>query len=274
MIEKPFINSELSTAIESYLKYKDKPEEPAFSSFLVMVIRTLIFIYGKLDIINPYITHNEHNMGGFDGNMTKYGFSKKKLEDFKQCFITYVKEREMKKIPNLSFLKIEKYLIDMYFDKQKMMNLPKEEQETFKKYLYLKENQDSSIQKELENLVLDKDELSFYFKSIAFEKEHDFVLEEIRRSTLIPEAYLLTGYNMDQISSLSDSDLRNVNLKIYEFFHVDANSKEKDDMLLKAVNYYKKYGNRVTSGNGYVDFLLFASILATAIFVSVLVIFY
>ena len=84
MIGKPFINESLSNAIENYLKYKNNPESEGFNEFKVMVIRSLIYIYGELDIINPYITQNEKNMGGFDNNLMKYGFSPKDLENFKK----------------------------------------------------------------------------------------------------------------------------------------------------------------------------------------------
>ena len=92
MIGNVFINEVFSRAIELYLKYKDKPNEPEYHRFLVMAIRTLVSIYGELDIINPYITQNEHNMGGFDSNLTKFGFPKSDLEDFKKQFLIFFEE--------------------------------------------------------------------------------------------------------------------------------------------------------------------------------------
>jgi len=124
MIGKPFINEVLSKSIEDYLKYKNKPESLEYSSFLVVVIRSLIFIYGELDIINPYITRNETNMGGFDVNLTKYGFPLSLVQEFKACFLDFQQECNAMKKPNSAFLKIEKFLIQMYFYKQKTMNLP------------------------------------------------------------------------------------------------------------------------------------------------------
>ena len=255
MMGKPFINLAVSKAIENYLKYKGKLEEPIFSTFPVFVIRTLIYIYGELDIVNPYITQNEHNMGGFDSNLAKY-------------------ELSINKFPNSAFLKIEKYLIEMYFCKQKTMHTPIELQEEFKTYLYLPENQNPVMQEELNRMVSDKNELLLYLHSLAFDAAHNFSIEELRRNTLIPEAYTLLGYSLDQINALSDVDLRNVNTQIYAYFHVNANLPDRDDFLQKAINYYKKYGNRVTSGNGYVDFLLYASVFATAVFILLLVFFY
>ncbi len=274
MIGKPFINIMLSQAIENYLKYKEKPEEPIFSSFPVFVIRTLIFIYGELDIINPYITQNEHNMGGFDSNLSKYGFPNESVQDFKNLFLVYQKEINENKRPNTAFIKIEKYLIDMFFLKEKVMHTKEEVLEEFKKFLYIKENPNPYIQNDITKYTVDPNELSLYLQSVSYQYSHNFSLEELRRSTLIPEAYTLAGYTLEQISALNDMDLRAVNNQVYQFFKVDANLSDKDEILQKAVNYYKKYGNRITSGNGYVDFLLFSSILATAVFVLVLIFFY
>ncbi len=265
MIGKPFINEMLSSAIESYLKYKDKPESIEFSSFPVMAIRTLVFIYGELDIINPYITRNENNMGGFNNNLVKYGFSLEKVEKFKNLFMTYRDEVNQMKKPNTSFLKIEQYLIDMYFCKQKNMNLSSEQLESFRRYLYLKENSNPIIQNDLQRFLVDINEIDMYFATSIYMSNHNFSLEEVRRSTLLPEAYMLLGYSMEQISLLNDVDLRNVNQQVCQFFKVDLNATNKDEVLAKAVNYYKRYGNRVTSGNGFVDFLLFASVLVTSV---------
>ena len=137
--------------------------------------------------------------------------------------------------------------------------------------MYLKDNSNTFIQEDLKRFVTDFLELDFYFQSIAFESSHDFILEETRRNLLIPEAYLLLGYSMEQIQGLNDMDLRAVNQQIFTFFRVDQNLPNKEELLEKAVNYYKRYGNKVTSGNGFVDCLLFASILATAVFMTFLV---
>jgi len=271
MIGKPFINEVLSLAIEDYLKYKNRQTDAAFSSFPVMVIRTLIYIYGELDIINPYITHNEHNMGGFDNNLTKFGFPKEKVELFKNLFLQYQQELNEGKKPNTSFLQLEKYLIDMYFYKQRAMNLPLEKKEEFKQFIYLSGNSNPYIHETLEKFVWNLNELDMYFQSVCFEMEHNFSIEELRRSTLAPEAYMLLGYSMEQISLLNDIDLRKVNEQVFNFFLIDKDAPNKDELLLKAVSYYKKYGNRITSGNGFVDMLLVASVLITAIFIIGLV---
>ena len=269
MIGQPFINPVLSHAIEMYLKYKDHPEDPNFSEFTVMVVRTLVFIYGELDILNPYITHNEHMMGGFDSNITKYGFSIDALTDFKNQFLKFVEEQQKNIRPNSAFIKIQKYLIDMYSYKQKTMNLPIDQLMLFKKYLYIPENSEKIA--EINKYLINPQEIIGYLNSKIYETNHNFILEPVKRETLNTDAYILLGYNMNQINNLNDTDLKAVNEQIYRFFLVDSNSPNSKELLDKAVNYYKRYGNRITTGNGYVDFLLFASIAATALFITVLI---
>ena len=114
------------------------------------------------------------------------------------------------------------------------------------------------------------DVIQLYFQSKRFECAHHFSLEEVQRDILNADAYQILGYSMEQVNNLTDVDLQSVNMRIYQFFQVNPNDSNKTELLEKAVNYYKRYGNRITSGNGYVDFLLFASILATAIFITAL----
>ncbi len=269
MIGQPFINPVLSHAIEMYLKYKDRPEDPNFSEFTVVVVRTLVFIYGELDILNPYITHNEHMMGGFDNNITKYSFPIDDLTDFKNQFLKFIEEQQRNIKPNSAFLKIQKYLIDMYCYKQKSMNLPIEQLIQFKKYLYIPENSEKIA--DINKYLINPQEIIGYLNSKIYEINHNFILEPVKRETLNTDAYILLGYNMNQVNNLNDTDLKAVNDQIFRFFRVDSNSPNSKELLDKAVNYYKRYGNRITTGNGYVDFLLFASIAATAIFITILI---
>lgn len=271
MIGKPFINDVINKAIEDYLKYKQMPDNEAFSRFPVLAIRTLIYIYGELDIINPYITRNEQSMGGFDSNLMKYGFTKDKIEDFKDSFLRYEKDLTNQTIPNEGLISIEKYLMEMYLLKEKSMHLTKDDEALFNSYLYFPENTNQTVQN---NLFLIGDNPSYlkrYFQSIAFETRHNFSFEEVRRVTFPPLAYQVLGYNMTQVNALNDIDLKKVNENVLNFFRINPDEENKEEMLLKAISYYQKYGNRLTSGNGYVDLLLFLSILVTTLFITALV---
>lgn len=270
MIGKPFINDVINKAIEDYLKFKATPANPMFSTFPVMAIRTLIYIYGELDIINPYITRNEQSLGGFDGNLTKYGFLEEKVEDFKNAFLKYQESLTKNVIPNEGMVMIQKYLMEMYLMKEKNMHLDISLEEEFKSYLYISSNPNPYIQKDLPLLGNYANQLQSYFQSIAFEMHHNFSLEEERRIIYPYVAYQVLGYNINQINALSDIDLKKVNDNVLNFFRINKEEPNKEDMLLKAISYYQKYGNRLTSGNGYVDMLLFLSVLVTALFITFL----
>ena len=271
MTGNPFVNEAFTRALELYLKVKDHSENSDYHSFFAVVIRTIVFIYGELDIINPYITKNEFNMGGLDNNMTKYGFSKEKLQDFKQQFLEY--EKQVGQKPNTAFVKIEKYLIDMFFCKMTDLEISQEEEIKFQEFLYMPSSTNPYMKQELEKNLNQLDIILKYYKSKQYEMSRKYALEEIHRYTLTPDAYFLLGYNLNQIQAMNDQDLQVVNQQIFNFFKVDSTSDNKEEMLEKAINYYKRYGNRLTSGNGYVDLLLFLSIIATAIFIVVLFVF-
>lgn len=267
MANNIFVSPEFSMAIQYYLATKDE-KNMASLPFLVLVVRTLIYIYGELDIINPYITRNEDNMGGFDSNLTKYGYSLNNLKKFKENLKNFPEQEKNNKKPNLAFKEIEKSLIDMYFCKKKVMSLSNNEELEFQKYLCLSTN--TNLSPLLQKYGISATYLDAYFKSKLFESNHDFQLTTVNKHMLFMDAYSLLGYSAEQISKMNENDLNMVNNQVYQFFQVTPTDTNADELLIKAVNYYKRYGNRITSGNGYVDLLLFMSVLSTAIFVVLL----
>ncbi len=268
MTQKQFISSEFSLAIQNYLTTKDQILSGSLP-FAVIVIRTLIYIYGELDIINPYITKNEENLGGFDSNLTKYGFGKEDLQDFKKAFTVFVRTSQEINGTSLNFFKVEKYLIDMFFYKKKAMNLSDEEVINFKEYLSLSTNVNL---KDYYDLYLNNTlKLDHYFASKWYRDKHDYNLIALKRNNLLLDAYYVLGYSKDQILNMKDEELENVNNQVYDFFKIPKDSPNKNGLLMQAVNYYKQFGNRLTSGNGYVDLLLLMSVLCTIVFILLLI---
>ena len=76
-MEPYFINEAVDKAINDYMSSKDKKEGVLYNSFLVVVIRMLISIYGELDIINPYQIKNEDALRN---NLMKYAASKENID--------------------------------------------------------------------------------------------------------------------------------------------------------------------------------------------------
>ena len=88
MGNEEFVSKEFTLAIENFLATKEQSLSSSLS-FPVIIIRTLIQIYGELEIIEPYLSKNVSNQNGLDENIMKYGFSKEKLNDFKNCFNSF-----------------------------------------------------------------------------------------------------------------------------------------------------------------------------------------
>ena len=75
------------------------------------------------------------------------------------------------------------------------------------------------------------------------------------------------------ISQLDEQTLGQLNNKILNFFKIDPNEVEKNERLKEAISYYQRYGNSITTGNGYVDILLLMSVIVTSFSVLAIIIF-
>ena len=158
----------------------------------------------------------------------------------------------------------------MYVLKVKSVGLDNSNLDSFKQLLYLSITANNYMKNDLDKYLTQKDIIDKYLNFKLFSVNNNFNLENVKRHTLRDEAYMLLGYNMSQVNSFTDQDLKRVNEEIYRFFRVDSNESNRDVLLDKAVEYYKRYGNKVTTGNGFVDLLVYASVLATVVFITVL----
>ncbi len=263
MGESVFINKAFTSAIQTYLQEKQNPNNPILFSFPIMVIRTLIAIYGELDIINPYRTNNENRMGGFDTNLTKFGFSQKSLKDFKESFQKYTDLTLNHQNANIYFLKIEKYLIDMFFFRKKASNMTQEQVQSFQTYLYLPTVNNEIMRQEIIQNNIPVGELFEYLKTQIYVSQHEFKLLPCKQDILIPEAYLALGYSLEMIAQLDEKTLSQLNNKILSFFKINSDDPNKIQRLQEAVIFHQRYGNVLSTGNGYVDMLLLISVIAT-----------
>ncbi len=258
-----FINQAFTDAINMYISSKQTGDHPDFSAFQVIVIRSLIAIYGELDIINPYRTNNESRMGGLDANLTKFGFPINKLQQFKADLQNYINAKEINKFPNPYFINIEKNLIDMYFYRKKTINISEDDTQKFQKLLYLSSNTNPVIQQEISNNTNEPIILDRYWQSKLFESNHQFELKPYKRNTLIPEAYNVLGYTLESIAQMDETTLDELNKQILSFFKIEPEDPKRTERLKEAVAYYQQYGSNITTGNGYVDMLLLLSVIAT-----------
>ena len=89
--------------------------------------------------------------------------------------------------------------------------------------------------------------------------------------SLSKEAYQIAGFNPIEVMNMSEKEIENVNNKVFHFFRIKDTDINKRKHLESAIDYYKKYGNNLTSGNGYVDSLLLAGFIATGVMVLTIV---
>lgn len=263
-----FVNDAIQSAIANYIKFKERPDREEFNTFLVVVIRTLVLIYGELDIVNPYRTNN---VRGLDTNLKKFGCSDEVIEEFKRQMLLYYQNPEDDSMKKELFVSIEKTLIDFFALRKKSVVVSDEEVLAFKSMLYLR-NDANSYKSELYNQYIpNSDILLHYLNNKLFEVKHNFTFTEFKDVALSAEAYQLAGFNAVEVMHLKDEEIENINNKVYHFFRIKDNDLNKRGRLDEAINYYKKYGNTITSGNGYVDLLLLMGVIATGLMLVVLV---
>lgn len=267
-----FVNEAFEKAVTDYLNSRDKKEGVIYNSFLVVVIRLLINIYGELDIINPYQIKNEQAL---DDNLLKYGLNKDKVLEFKRLLDGFYRiERKnmssIKREVNIYFIEVQKMLIDMFNLKRINFGLTESDRKEFFDLLY---TPGTSNALRLSYNFLNAEniyEIAEYFKT-SMEKEVELPkVSEKEKDLLSFETYKLFGLNVADISKMSESDVEKVNSEIYKSFDISENAINKDYLLEESIKAFKMQNNKVTTGNGYVDILLVMSVIVTTIMVVVI----
>jgi len=85
-MEEYFINIGIDSAIKDYIANLNNQNGLVYNSFLVVIIRSLVLIYGNADIINPYKLKDKV---AFFNNLTKYGLSKTDASIFTEDFLSF-----------------------------------------------------------------------------------------------------------------------------------------------------------------------------------------
>ena len=260
MNQNIFINEAFNEGVLNYLN-KENLED-----FTTVIIKTLISIYGELDIINPFKTNTESGLGSFDQNLTKFGYSNEDLSLFKQNVMNFYLSKN--ECPNKYFNEIEKQLIDMYFFKIKEIDKEKINAESIIRNFQFKNTNLNSI------YSTDKNEIERYYnyKNRMASTNLDYVLIE-ESNTLNKEAYEMIGYSYDEIKKMNPNKLFDVNNEVFEYFKVDQAKDNKFLRLEQAIAYYKEFPKESNKKeNGYVEFLLLAGFISVSLLVITIVI--
>ena len=110
-----FINEAVNKALNDYLQSKENEEGILFNSFLVVVIRLLIHIYG-IDLLEIYQKNNQEM---FLNDLLKYGATKEDIDNLMRLIdgfyiIEKRNEKAIRREENIYFIEIQKKLIDLF----------------------------------------------------------------------------------------------------------------------------------------------------------------
>lgn len=250
-----FINEVFDKSINNFLNNDNNKHD-----FLNEVLKTLAFIYGKLDIENPYITQDEKL---FHTNLLKFGLEEAKVNNFKEEFVNCYNNILNDVKPNPSFTKIEKILVDMYMAKKTKHTISDEDEEEFLNLLYTPMSKDEG--KIAYNFLHSDDE----FEIIRyFHHKNKLNMERVKsipKELLPPEAYKVIDENYTMVKMLSPEDVDEINNKVYQKLEVNKNAVNFEYLFEKALYEFFNKDTKITSGNGYVDILLIMSVISTII---------
>ncbi len=265
-----FVNEAFDKAVEDYLNNKNKKEGVIYNSFLVVVIRLLINIYGELDIINPYQIKSEKAL---DDNLQKFGASLEQITELKRLIDGFYRiERKnmssIKREVNVYFIEVQKRIIDLFNLKRLNFGVTDSERKEFFDLLYTPGT--SNALRLSYNFLNATDiyEIAEYYKvSIAKVVPKKSMEEE--KNLLSFDVYKMFGYKISDISKMNKEEVDNLNKGIYHSFDINDNAINKDYLLEEKIKEFKMANTPITTGNGYVDILLVMSVIVTTIMVVV-----
>ena len=269
-MEPYFINEAFDKAINDYMSSKDKKEGILYNSFLVVVIRILINIYGELDIINPYQIKSKEAL---KNNIMKFGAKSEDVEKlFELISNFYLIERRnslaIKREENIYFISVQKVLIDLFTLKRLNFGLNENESKEFFDLLYTPGT--SNILRQSYNYLNASNiyEIAEYYQNKMLEKPKEEKEEE--KKLLKFDIYKLFNVSIADISKMNAEDVDKLNKEIYKSFDISENAINKDYLLEEKLKEIKMQNSPITTGNGYVDILLIMSVIVTTIMVVII----
>ena len=240
-----FVNNAINDSIVMYYQTKDKPLSLAYNSFLVTIMRIIIMLYGELDITNCYHTKNEKGMGGFDTNLTKYGYPESELEKFKTNVEKYyefdIRQSKMHiKRKNPYFNRVQKNLVDLIFAKNKKVPFDGKKAHELFNLLFTAESKDFYRRTFALAYAKDPFEVSKYFRKQMYLMSNKLMFVPIVKRQLPNGIYELLNVNTEIIPTLTQKQVDNINKQIYNYYQVDERDFDKDAKLMEAITIGKK----------------------------------
>lgn len=245
-----FINEAVDKAINDYLQSKNIEESVLFNSFLVVVVRILVIIYGELDIVNPYAIKNENL---FLDNLLKFGAKKEDIVSFLQLlneFYTIDNRNKVlnKREENVYFIKVQKCLIDLFNLKRVKYGTTLSDSQDFYDLLYTPTTKNPL-------------RLSYNFLNA----NDVYEVANYYQESLNKDYYEMNNQS-EELSELEDS----INEKLYHTKPIYNNYEIKVDKVVEPEESKVVFNESITTGNGYVDILIIMSIIVTVVMVVVI----
>lgn len=277
MKDKVFINEAFDNAIKAYIDSIDKPNSLSYNTSLVIPIRILVLIYGKLDIINPYYLENSVV---FFRNLGKFGISPNDLALFKEDFLEFYKfeinnEKRKIKEKNPYLKKVLNSLIDMFIAKKKNGKVSLTEEDKFLELIYSTHTKNPYRISYAYLMLgdLNYTEKYYYTKLNEMDITSELDLTKTFNTKINLDALDMMGINLTKIKNMSDDEIKEAKNKAYSYFEIDANKVNREEELNKKVKYFKITGEKLSSGNGYVDILLLMSVIITSFSILAIIVF-
>lgn len=257
-----FVNENLDKAIDDYLRNKNNKDGVLYNSVPVLIVRTLVFIYGELDIITPY---SNKDVVAFHDNLLKFNFSKFKLNQF----FNEVRLLTDAVDTNANILNIEKFLIDMLMAKKVFYEVSDSDLKTFEELLIYSKNMNPLISSYDFLYRLNDGVIRYFVEQNTLCVK---VSKETPKTILSPEAYKVVNWNYTDVCALSAPEIDKINNLVYKGLNIDKNAVNFDYLYdLALFNHYNK--NEYITGNGYVDILLLMSIISTCVMIIFILVF-
>ena len=255
-----FINEAIDCGISNYLLIKQEKDYDKAHIFEVYIIRCLCKIYGDINILNPY---RISNVNSFKSNLIMYGLKKEEMEKFISLMDEYSKWLNSSNNVGKTTItsSIEFILINMIIERNKNTKFTEEDIVFFDKFFDPKNNNFSKLHS---LITKDINMVPMYWSRKKVLLDNNIKFKKIRNDLLSSQIYDKYGLDKNDVSKMSEDQVRNINNRIVnnEKVSEDRNKKFNPKKII------------ITSGNGFVDTLMLLSIMTSEILVGIMVALY
>lgn len=258
-----FISIGFDTALKKYILFTEKNHRELATDYLVYVIMMLIFIYSKVDIMNPYLARYKDGAASLRRNLMKYGYSDFKIHKFFNDLNNYLEVDNYNKIynqyKNPYFIVLQEDLIEMFYQKTLSIDVSLEEKKKFKNLLYSSKNNNLTVRKinSLYNTYLDG--ALIYYSNLFSKNDYNIKILPKKDKILDMSVYKLFNLNEEDIVKVNNNTLEEINNGIYNYFHINPIGIRAYDKLMNKVNKLANTKYRLANNSGSINLLLFTS---------------